>query len=55
MHIHISMISGYLSPRHGTSSDCEWRKAPPIILNKQSQTTRGGPSAWGRWVGMVRC
>jgi hypothetical protein len=47
-------LCGSLSPRHGASSGCGWRRRPPDIevaantLNKQSrQPIRGDPKAWG--------
>jgi hypothetical protein len=49
-----SMISGSLSPRHGASSGCGWRKGLRIwrvaanTLNKQSRTAdRGWSSSLG--------
>jgi hypothetical protein len=49
-----------LSPQHGMSSCCGWRRRPPdievaaIILNKQSQTAdRGCPPAWGLGGGLT--
>jgi hypothetical protein len=49
----LPVISGSLSPQHGTSPGCRWRnsllicKVAVTILNKQSrQSTRGGPPAW---------
>jgi hypothetical protein len=47
------MLGGSLSPQHGMSSGCRWRdglqlwKVAANIMNKQQQTTRGGPPAWG--------
>jgi hypothetical protein len=50
----MSLISGSLSPRHGTSSRCGWRnglqiwKATANILNKQSRTAdKGWSSSFG--------
>jgi hypothetical protein len=47
----VSVISGSLSPRHGASSGCWWRKGLQIfivaanILNKQSKTADKGWSS----------
>jgi len=46
----LCLISWSLSPRHGASSGCGWRRRSPIwraavnILNKQSQTADKGRS-----------
>jgi len=51
------LIRGPLSPRHGASSGCGWRRRPPIwtvaanILNKQSRTAdKGWSFGFGGWV-----
>jgi hypothetical protein len=51
---------GPLSPRHGSSSGCGWRRKPPdmegaaSILNKQSRTTdKGWCSILGVGVGLT--
>jgi len=49
----LSMLCGTLSPWHGMSSGCGWRRQSPDmkvtenVSNKQSQSIRGGPPAWG--------
>jgi len=55
----LCLISRPLSPRHGASSGCGWRRRPPIwtvaanILNKQSRTAdKGWSFSLGGW---VRC
>jgi hypothetical protein len=55
----VTVISGYLSPRHGVSSGCGWRKRPTVwraaaaILDKQSWTTyKGWSSSFGVGLGV---
>ena len=50
----ISVISKFLSPRHGASSGCGWRNglqiwriAGNILISSLGQPARGGPPAWG--------
>jgi hypothetical protein len=56
----IVLLCGSLSPRHGASSGCGWRRRPPDIeelwiywISSGAQPTRGGLPAWRLGEGVI--
>jgi hypothetical protein len=52
--VYSTEVSGSLSPWHGASSGCGWRKVLRYLgqlrinwISSRGQPTRGGPQAWG--------